>query len=149
MFVYEGHEADSVQKPALGDLQLVGYSGMTSGPLPTAKPDREFELVLSQSRTDPAVWTINGATYPAIEPLVVQPGERIRVRLINMSMDDHPMHLHGHTYQIVAIGDRPVAGPFMDNLTLRHMDSYDIEFVAANTGRWLFHCHSTSGRCGR
>ena len=146
--VYEGHEADRVQVPALADLQLVGYSAMTSGPLPTAKPDREFELVLSQSRTDPAVWTINDATYPATEPLVVSPGERIRVRLINMSMDDHPMHLHGHTYQIVAIGDRPVAGPFMDNLTLRHMDSYDIEFVAANAGRWLFHCHNLEHMMG-
>jgi hypothetical protein len=63
-------------------------------------------------------------------------------------MEDHPMHLHGHTFQLVAIGDRPVAGPFKDTLTLRHMDSYDVEFVAANPGRWLFHCHNLRHMAG-
>ncbi|HKN37705.1 MAG TPA: multicopper oxidase domain-containing protein, partial [Acidimicrobiia bacterium] len=87
-------------------------------------------------------------SYPGTEPLAVRPGERVRVRMINMSMEDHPMHIHGHTFQIVAIGDRPVAGPFKDTLNLGHMDSYDIEFVAANPGRWLFHCHNLEHMMG-
>ncbi|MGH2658696.1 MAG: multicopper oxidase family protein [Actinomycetota bacterium] len=147
--VYQGHEADPVQYPALGDLQLASYSAMTAGPLPTTKPDRTFELVLSGGMmSNSGAWTINGRSYPGTEPLDVRPGERVRVRMINMSMEDHPMHLHGHTFQIVAIGDRPVAGPFKDTLTLRHMDSYDVEFVAANPGQWLFHCHNLEHMMG-
>ena len=122
---------------------------MTGGPLPTAKPDRTFQLVLSGGMMSKSGdWTINGRSYPGTEPLAVRPGERVRVRMINMSMEDHPMHIHGHTFQIVAIGDRPVAGPFKDTLNLGHMDSYDIEFVAANPGRWLFHCHNLEHMMG-
>jgi len=147
--VYQGHEADPIQHPALGDLQLANYSLMTGGPLPTAKPDRTFQLVLSGGMMSKSGdWTINGRSYPGTEPLAVRPGERVRVRMINMSMEDHPMHIHGHTFQIVAIGDRPVAGPFKDTLNLGHMDSYDIEFVAANPGRWLFHCHNLEHMMG-
>jgi FtsP/CotA-like multicopper oxidase with cupredoxin domain len=60
---------------------------------------------------------------------LVREGERVRVEVLNMSMEDHPMHLHGHTFPVVAIGDRPVAGPFKDTLTLQHMDSYEIEVL--------------------
>jgi FtsP/CotA-like multicopper oxidase with cupredoxin domain len=42
----------------------------------------------------------------------------------------------------VAIGGRPVDGPLKDTLTLRHMEQYEIEFVANNPGDWLFHCHN-------
>ena len=153
--VYEGHEADPVQHPAVSDLVVVGYSAMTGGPLPMAKPDRTYELVLSGGMmgsgggtTGSETWKINGRSYPATESLDVQPGERVRIRMINMSMEDHPMHLHGHSFQIVAIGDRPVAGPFKDTVTLSHMDSYDVEFVAANPGRWLFHCHNLAHMMG-
>ncbi|MEW6474791.1 MAG: multicopper oxidase family protein [Actinomycetota bacterium] len=145
--VYEGHETDAVQFPAVSDVYLADYSVMTGGPLPTARPDDTVELVLSQDRGSGA-WTINGASYPAIEPIEVQPGQRTRFRLVNMSMEDHPMHLHGHTAQIVAIGDRPVAGPLKDTVTLRHMDSYDLDFVASNPGRWLFHCHNLMHMAG-
>jgi FtsP/CotA-like multicopper oxidase with cupredoxin domain len=145
--VYEGHETDAVQFPAVSDVHLTDYSAMTGGPLPTARPDRTLELVLSQDRSS-GEWTINGAAYPAIAPIDVRPGERVRVRLINMSMEDHPMHLHGHTVQIVAIGERPVAGPFKDTVTLGHMDSYDLEFLATNPGRWLFHCHNLMHMAG-
>ena len=147
--VYQGHETDPVLHPALSDLEVAGYEAMTGGPLPTAKPDRTYELVLSGGMMNNSqTWTINGRSYPGTEPLAVRPGERVRVRLVNMSMEDHPMHLHGHTFQIVAIGDRPVAGPFKDTLTLHHMDSYDVEFVAANPGRWLVHCHNLEHMMG-
>ncbi len=72
----------------------------------------------------------------------MRPGERVRLKLFNMSMEDHPMHLHGHTFQVVAINGQPVDGPLKDTLTLHHMDEYDIEFVANNPGTWLFHCHN-------
>ena len=147
--VYEGHETDPVQCPALRDVAIAGYSAMTGAPMPTAKPDRTYELVLSGGMMGrPGVWTINGRSYPDTEPLTVRRGERVRLRIINRSMEDHPIHLHGHTFQIVAIGDRPVAGPFKDTVTLGHMDSYDVEFVADNPGRWLLHCHNVDHMMG-
>ena len=146
--VYEGHEADQVQRPAaLSHLQVADYSTMTAGSLSTAKPDRTFDLMLTGGMGSSA-WKINGRSYPATEPLDVRRGQRVRVRLVNMSMEDHPMHLHGHTFQVVGVGDRPVAGPFKDTLNLRHMDSFDIEFLAANPGKWLFHCHNLDHMMG-
>ena len=87
-------------------------------------------------------WTINGRSYPDTPPIDVKVGQRIRLRLFNMSMEDHPMHLHGHTFQLVAVNGRSVDGPLKDTITLRHMEQYDIEFVANNPGTWLFHCHN-------
>jgi len=121
---------------------------MTAGDLPVAKPDRTFELVLSGGMMGSRAWTINGRSYPDTAPLPVREGERVRLKLFNMSMEDHPIHLHGHTFQIVAIGDRPVAGPFKDTVTLGHMESYDIQFTATNPGRWLFHCHNLDHMMG-
>lgn len=87
-------------------------------------------------------WTINGKSYPHTHHIDVRPGQRVRLQLFNMSMEDHPMHLHGHTFQLVAIGDKPVDGPLKDTLTLHHMERYGIEFTANNPGVWLFHCHN-------
>jgi FtsP/CotA-like multicopper oxidase with cupredoxin domain len=87
-------------------------------------------------------WTINGRTAPTTTPLIVHEGERVRLKLVNQSMQDHPMHLHGHSLQIVAIGGRPVDGPLKDVVTLRPMEAYEVEFVANNPGTWLFHCHN-------
>jgi FtsP/CotA-like multicopper oxidase with cupredoxin domain len=146
--VYAGHEADSLRFPASPSLVPAAYDEMTAGDFPVAKPNRTFELVLSGGMMGSGAWTINGRSYPNTEPVPVRQGERVRLKLFNMSMEDHPIHLHGHTFQIVAIGDRPVAGPLKDTLTLRHMESYDIEFTATNPGRWLFHCHNLDHMMG-
>jgi FtsP/CotA-like multicopper oxidase with cupredoxin domain len=93
-------------------------------------------------------WTINGKSYPNTDPLTVRDGDRVRVNLFNMSMEDHPMHLHGQTFQVVSIGRQSVDGPLRDTLTIRPMESYAIEFVANNPGRWLFHCHNLAHMSG-
>jgi FtsP/CotA-like multicopper oxidase with cupredoxin domain len=54
-----------------------------------------------------------------------------------MSMEDHPMHLHGHSFQIVGINGRSVNGPVKDTITIHPMEQYDVEFVANNPGTWL------------
>jgi multicopper oxidase len=90
----------------------------------------------------PTNWTINGKNYPNTDPLEVHLGQRVRLKLLNMSMEDHPMHLHGHTFQVVAANGRAIDGPLKDTLTVRHMEQYEIEFVADNPGDWLFHCHN-------
>ena len=85
---------------------------------------------------------LSATTSTCSPPIDVSVGQRIRLRLFNMSMEDHPMHLHGHTFQLVAVNGHSVDGPLKDTITLRHMEQFDIEFVADNPGTWLFHCHN-------
>jgi len=116
----------------------------------TTRPDKQFQLTLSggmmmggmMGGDDANTWTINGKTYPNTDPLVVKQGDRVRVRLFNMSMEDHPMHLHGHSFAVLQYGGRPITPMVRDTLTVRHMESYDVEFVADNPGTWFFHCHN-------
>lgn len=141
--VYQGHESDAVQVPAPGtSLRYATYADFAGPPHPTP-PDRTYDFTLSGGMMmGPNVWTMNGASYPNTTPIDVRQGERVRIRLFNMSMEDHPMHLHGHSFQVVAIGGRPVDGPIKDTITVRPMEEYEIEFVANNPGTWLFHCHN-------
>ncbi|HUP53705.1 MAG TPA: multicopper oxidase family protein [Longimicrobiales bacterium] len=109
------------------------------------RPDRVYDLELSGGMMrGPTVWTINGRRYPDTEPLEVVEGERVRVRLFNMSMMPHPMHLHGHFFDVVAPDGRPAGRPIRkDTVVLDHMQTHVIEFTADNPGpRWFFHCHN-------
>ncbi len=106
--------------------------------LPQAEPQRTYDLVLSGSMA-PYVWTINGATYDRAQPLTVQAGEPMRLRLSNMSMMTHPVHLHGHTFQIGPAGG---AGARKDTLLLPPMARAEVDLAADNPGRWMLHCHN-------
>jgi len=116
----------------------------------TTRPDKQFQLTLSggtmmggmMGEDNANTWTINGKAYPNTDPLVVKQGDRVRVRLFNMSMEDHPMHLHGHSFAVLQYDGRPITPMVRDTLTVRHMESYDVEFVADNPGTWFFHCHN-------
>jgi FtsP/CotA-like multicopper oxidase with cupredoxin domain len=89
------------------------------------------------------VFLINGKSWPETPALRVQEGERVRLRLINAgSMAAHPMHLHGHSFRVVAIDGNRLDVPIKrDVITVNPGERYDIEFVADNPGVWLFHCH--------
>jgi FtsP/CotA-like multicopper oxidase with cupredoxin domain len=80
-------------------------------------------------------WTINGKSFPdtAIVPLVA--GRRYRLQLINKSMDDHPLHLHRHSFELRG------HGIVKDVLLVDAQTRAEVEFVATNPGRTLFHCH--------
>ncbi|HMT32981.1 MAG TPA: multicopper oxidase family protein [Dermatophilaceae bacterium] len=84
----------------------------------------------------PYRWTLNGRAHPDSTPLDVAQGERIRMRLRNMSDMVHPMHLHGHTFALADTGLRK------DTVTIRPMRTVEIEFDADNPGQWAFHCHN-------
>lgn len=100
-------------------------------------------------RPDPSVmvdfdlWTMNSKVFPAVDHMSAQSGERVRIRMGNLSMWNHPMHLHGHTYWVTGSGGgrwprslwRPEATEIVAVGQTR-----DIEFVA-NPGDWAFHCH--------
>lgn len=87
-------------------------------------------------------FTINDEVFPKTPTIDVQKGEVIRVRLVNQSMLDHPMHLHGHHFQIVKKNGQKLDQPFVkDLINVKPYESYEIVFKANNPGEWLFHCH--------
>jgi manganese oxidase len=88
--------------------------------------------------------TFNGKSGPASTPLVVRQGDRVRIRLINLGMDHHPIHLHGHTFYVTGTegGRIPEAAWYPGNTALVGVaQARDIEFVANNPGDWMIHCH--------
>ena len=88
--------------------------------------------------------TFNGKAGPASTPLIIRQGERVRIRIINMGMDHHPIHLHGFTFwETGREGARqPEAIWQRGNTTLVGVaQARDIEFIADRLGEWMFHCH--------
>lgn len=87
-------------------------------------------------------WTINGKAYPDTSPLMVKKGDKVRLRLINISQDMHPMHLHGHDFRVIALDGHPVEHPqILNTINVAPGQTADIDFIANNPGIWLFHCH--------
>jgi manganese oxidase len=100
-------------------------------------------------RPDPSImldfdlWTFNSKVFPAIDPIVARSGERVRIRIGNLSMWNHPIHLHGHVYEVTgADGGRwPRARWIRETTEIVGVgQTRDIEFVAS-PGDWAFHCH--------
>lgn len=86
-------------------------------------------------------WGINNRRYPDIEPLAVREGQNAILRFTNQTMMWHPMHLHGHTFQVLnADGTR---GPRKDTVVVKPMSTVNVAVVADNPGTWLVHCHNT------
>ena len=88
--------------------------------------------------------TFNGKSGPASTPLVIRHGERVRIRIINMGMDHHPIHLHGFTFwETGREGARQQESAWTrGNTTLVGVaQAREIEFVADRLGDWMLHCH--------
>ncbi len=89
-------------------------------------------------------YTINDQTYPDTDNLQVKDGDLVKVKLVNNSKnDDHPMHLHGHFFQVLSKNGKPVQGSpiIKDTLNLKPGEEYVVAFKADNPGNWMFHCH--------
>ena len=87
---------------------------------------------------------LNGKAGPATTPLIVRQGDRVRVRFVNLGMDHHPMHVHGHTFYVTGTegGRIPETAWWPGNTVLVGVaQSRNIEFVADNPGDWMLHCH--------
>jgi hypothetical protein len=87
---------------------------------------------------------LNGKAGPANTPLIVKLGDRVRIRLVNLGMDHHPMHMHGHTFFVTGTegGRIPEAAWWPGNTVLVGVaQARVIEFVANNPGDWMLHCH--------
>ena len=119
--------------------------------------DRDFAIMLHNwalhpgtYRPDPAVmldfdlWTFNSKVFPATAPLVLRLNERVRIRVANLSMWNHPIHLHGHKFWVTGgDGDRWPKSVWRSEVTelVGVGQARDFEFVADNPGDWAFHCH--------
>jgi len=88
--------------------------------------------------------TFNGKAGPATTPLIVRLNDRVRLRFINLGMDHHPIHLHGHTFVVTGTegGRQPKTtwGP-KNTVLVGVAEAADVEFVANNPGDWMVHCH--------
>ena len=86
-------------------------------------------------------WTINGKEFPKTDPIVVKEGRRYRLRFDNQSDEDHPVHLHRHTFELVNVGGKRTAGVRKDVVIVPRRNVVEAEFVADQPGLTLFHCH--------
>ncbi|WP_114811536.1 multicopper oxidase family protein [Paraburkholderia kururiensis] len=106
-----------------------------AAPLLQRRPANTFKMTLMG---DMAAYRWALATQPRIE---VERGERVEVTMRNASMMAHPMHLHGHHFQVVAIDGRRFNGAVRDTVLLPPGRSVTIAVDANNPGQWAFHCH--------
>ena len=112
-------------------------------------PDGTNEVLVEnhqgQIHSNYNVFTINGKSFPDIDPLVVNTGEKVHIRLINAGTSTtHPMHLHGQSFKVISADGNPipkVAQLTRDTISIAPGERYDIEINATNPGRWYFHCH--------
>jgi len=123
----------STKTPAMGfDLEARLKS---TTPLASRPPDRTISLMLTGGMGG-YQWGVLGAG-----PLSVRKGERVHVVMQNHSMMAHPMHLHGHHFQVVGLNGRSVAGAVRDTVHVPPMTAVTIAFDADHPGKWAFHCH--------
>lgn len=109
-------------------------------PLVERNVDRKLPTALGGNMAD-YVWTINGQAYPNRESLDVKEGERVEMTFTNTTMMGHPMHLHGHDFQVVGIDDERFSGALRDTIEVPPDSTITIAFDAENPGIWAFHCH--------
>ncbi len=161
-FVYEFtlHQAGTFfyhsHAPMQSMMGMIGLFIMHPKEPLTPRVDKDYGLILQEwavlpSNTVPNTmsmefnWlTMNGKAAPATTPLVARLGDRVRIRLVNMGMDHHPIHLHGNTFYVTGTeaGRVPEAAWTPANTVLVGVaQARDIEFEANNPGDWMLHCH--------
>ncbi len=131
---------DSLPKALAG--KVVDGGQLTADPsvtLPAKTADRTHEVRLTGGMMS-YDWGINGHRFDMAKPFEkafdIKAGERVEVTFVNETMMWHPMHIHGHTFQVGAAGARK------DTVIVRPMQSVTVFFDADNPGQWLFHCHN-------
>ncbi|UGT67940.1 multicopper oxidase family protein [Nocardia gipuzkoensis] len=129
-----------VRPAELSDAPLTAdkLTATDSARLAGKTPDRTLEVQLG-SDSHKYVWTINGRPFDQHIPLEVTQGQRVRLRFVNQTMMFHPMHLHGHTFQVAP---RRGTGPRKDTSIVAPMQTLEADFDTDNPGQWMMHCHN-------
>jgi FtsP/CotA-like multicopper oxidase with cupredoxin domain len=104
-------------------------------PLVVRSPDHSLAVMLTGDMAS-YKWSISNGDIPSIKF-----GHRVEVTMHNLSMMTHPMHLHGHRFQVIEINGNRVSGAVRDTVAVPCMASVTIAFDAFNPGVWAFHCH--------
>jgi FtsP/CotA-like multicopper oxidase with cupredoxin domain len=154
-FMYHPH-ADEMLQMAVG---MMGFFIVHPKEPENPAIDRDFAIMLHEwairpgtYRPDPAVmtdfniFTFNSKVFPAIQHLIVKTGDRVRIRLGNLSMDEHPIHIHGHAFKVTGTDGGKIlpSGQWPETTVLVPVGATrDIEFIADNPGDWAFHCHKS------
>ncbi|GAB1479488.1 multicopper oxidase family protein [Paracoccaceae bacterium] len=105
-------------------------------PLTDRPVDRNHALMLEGSMM-PYLWTINGRTWGNHGPVEAVSGERVTLTFHNMSMMAHPMHLHGHHFQVVVLNGQPVSGAMRDTVHVAPMGMVTVALDAGEAARWM------------
>jgi FtsP/CotA-like multicopper oxidase with cupredoxin domain len=122
----------------------------TGTPPAQERYDRTFDIGLddgfgfAQGRFNYVSSSINGRLYPAVPMLMVDEGDRVKVRISNRSLIDHPMHLHGHRVRVLSRNGVPSTGSpwWTDTLNVAPGEVFEVAFTADNPGLWMDHCHN-------
>lgn len=125
----------------LGTRPVLDTTALDAGErvaLPDRSPDVTHTLVLDGPGAK-YEWTINGKAYRPDDGLPIHPGQRVRLRFENKTTMFHPMHVHGHTFQIREPRGR---GPRKDTAIVLPGRTLEVDFDADNPGQWLTHCHN-------
>ncbi len=154
-FMYHPH-ADEMTQMAMG---MMGF-WVTHPKDPKFMPvDRDFVFLLNAYDIDPGsatpkimtmldfnLWNWNSRVFPGIDPLVVRHHDRVRIRIGNLTMTNHPIHLHGHEFEVTGTdgGWTPKGSRWPEvttDVAVGQMRA--IEFDATEEGDWAFHCHKS------
>ncbi|MDO9180054.1 MAG: copper oxidase [Agitococcus sp.] len=154
-FMYHPH-ADEMVQMAMGMMGL--FIVHPKNPRFMAV-DRDFAFLIAAYDIDPGTytprvntmtdfntWTFNSRVFPAIDPMVVALGDKVRIRVGNLTMTNHPIHLHGHTFEVTGTdgGWVPKTARWPEvttDVAVGQMRA--IEFHADAAGDWAFHCHKS------
>ena len=156
-FMYHPH-ADEMTQMAMGMMGFWITHPKTKHPL-IDEVDRDFCFLLNAYDIDPGsytpkimtmldfnLWSWNSRIFPGIDPLVVRKNDKVRIRIGNLTMTNHPMHLHGHEFLVTGTdgGPTPKSTRMYEVTTdVAVGQMRQIEFLADEEGDWAFHCHKS------
>ncbi|MDX1913948.1 MAG: copper oxidase [Methylophilus sp.] len=154
-FMYHPH-ADEMTQIAMG---MMGAWITHSKSINTMKVDRDYVFLLNAYDIEPGsflpktntmlnfnLWTFNSRVFPGISPIVAKQGERLRIRVGNLTMTNHPIHIHGHEFEVTGTdgGWVPKSARWPEVTTdIGVGQMRAIEFVADELGDWALHCHKS------
>lgn len=142
---YAGYKGEAKwANPGPSDWSYHLFEGKLTERLAALPVEEIFPMVfkrvyLPQNGMD--TWMINSSSFPRMESLKVRQGRRYRLQFMNASREEHPVHLHRHSFELKSIAGVPTNGIIKDTVMVPRYGSAEVEFTADNPGRTLFHCH--------
>ncbi len=123
------------------DTDMAQEMGLQAATPLIARPVDRSHMIMLAGSMQPYRWTIDGQTWGTHKPIDAVSGERVEQMFHNMSMMGHPMHLHGHAFQVVNINGRAINGAMRDTVYVPPMAMVTVALDAGEAARWMLHCH--------